>query len=218
MSETQRTCFVIMPFRPELHYFYLFLRNHLEQQHRLKCERGDNQVLTRPIIEKINESILNADLLIADCSGRNPNVFYELGLAHAHNKKVILITHDPIEAAPADIRHYEFISYGFSQHLEFLGKLDNAIRNVFAGQYDALYDSAQRVFAEFCQATQSQVAQASKEDFLKRVMKEPESKLPDLQDTYAVAEFTLPRIIADSQDAKVMSQITDWLRTKLPTE
>ena len=217
MSETQRTCFVIMPFSPELHYFYLFLKQHLEKEHGLKCQRGDDQVLTQPIIEKTKESILKADLLIADCSGCNPNVFYELGLAHAYNKKVILITHDPIEEVPADIRHYDFIRYNFSQHGEFLEKLDNAIRIVFAPRYESLYETAKSVFTEFCQATQAQAMQASEEEFVKRVVAD-EGKFPASDKAIEKARFVLPKIVANSQDIDVMDQITDWLKARLKTE
>ena len=71
----KRVCFVIMPFSAELHYFYLFLQRHIEEKHGVKCIRGDADVLTVPILDKIRGYIDTADVLIADCSGRNPNVF-----------------------------------------------------------------------------------------------------------------------------------------------
>src|SRR5437016_11986535 len=100
----ERKCFVIMPFLEELHYFYLYLQKHIEEKHGLVCKRGDTDVLTVPLLNKVRDYIAEADVLIADCSGRNPNVFYELGMAHSLGKKVILITKDPIEEAPVDIR------------------------------------------------------------------------------------------------------------------
>ena len=115
-----KTCFVIMPFSPELHYFYLYMKKYIEEVHNICCERADDQVLTMPILDKINDSIQNADVIIADCSGRNPNVFYELGIAHAQGKKVILITKDPINEAPSDIRHFEFIKYDFDVMQEII--------------------------------------------------------------------------------------------------
>src|SRR5215212_8595936 len=123
-------CFVIMPFTPELHYFYLYLRHHLQTKHNLVCERADSDVLTVPLLDKIKDYISRADIIIADCSGRNPNVFYELGIAHTLNKDVILITHDPVSEAPSDIRHYEFIHYELSNEVTFLQKLDNALENI----------------------------------------------------------------------------------------
>ena len=71
---TRPFCFVIMPFRPELHYFFLFLKRHIEEQHNIDCERGDGQVLTRPILEKIAGYIDRADVLVADCTGRTQRV------------------------------------------------------------------------------------------------------------------------------------------------
>jgi nucleoside 2-deoxyribosyltransferase len=76
-----------MPFRPELNFFYRAIKSHIEQTFpEVRVERGDDRVLTKPILEKIVDFIRQADVVIADCSGRNPNVFYELGIAHALEK------------------------------------------------------------------------------------------------------------------------------------
>jgi len=215
MSDAERVCFVIMPFIPELHYFYLYLKQHIEQHHRIRCERADAQVLTKPILDKINDSVQKADVIIADCSGHNPNVFYELGIAHAYGKKVILITKDPVHEAPSDVRHYEFIHYELDKHTEFLKRLDNALCNVFIESYKGLYERASDIFNEFVQATRAQVCIASKEVFLSSVMAaERTQDLLSMDDEAGVREFVLPRIIDDSSDAAVMSQITKWLYDK----
>jgi len=213
MRDAERVCFVVMPFVPELHYFYLYLKQHIEQHHGIRCERADAQVLTKPILDKINDFIRKADVIIADCSGRNPNVFYELGIAHAREKKVILITNDTdIHEAPSDIRHYEFIRYELDKHTEFLKKLDNALHNVFFESYEGLYERAMGIFNEFVNATHAQVHCASKEVFLSRVVAaECTRDLPSLDDVGAVMEFTLPKIVADSTDFTVMTQIGKWL-------
>jgi hypothetical protein len=57
MSKIRPFCFVIMPFRPELHYFYLFIKRHIEDRHNIDCERGDAQILTKPILDKVSEYI-----------------------------------------------------------------------------------------------------------------------------------------------------------------
>lgn len=57
-------------------------------------------------MEKINE----AELIIADVTGRNPNVFYELGMAHVVKDKVVLITQN-IGDVPFDLRHFRYIVY-----------------------------------------------------------------------------------------------------------
>jgi hypothetical protein len=218
MHKDKHKCFVIMPFIPELHYFYLYIQKHIEQNHNIKCERADAQVLTKPLLDKIVDFIQNSDVIIADCSGRNPNVFYELGLAHAFDKKVILITKDQMQEVPSDIRHYEFIRYDLDKHTDFLEKLDNALRNVFAERYENLYQKARTIFSDFRNSTGAGVTIASKEDFLTRVMQaELREDLPSLDDDLQVAEFALPKIIADANNSATMKQITRWLSEKQKT-
>ena len=53
--------------------------------------RGDDFYHARPVIDDIFSGIRSASVLIADASGRNPNVNYEIGAAHALNKPVIII-------------------------------------------------------------------------------------------------------------------------------
>ena len=58
-------------------------------------------------------AIFLAYCIIADCTGRNPNVFYEMGIAHTIGKRIILITQDE-EDVPFDIRAIRFIKYEFT--------------------------------------------------------------------------------------------------------
>ena len=74
---------------------------------------------------------------------------------------------------------------------------------------------AKEIFEEFKQTTHTQVEMASKEVFLIRVMSgERTQGLPSMDDALALKEFVLPRIIADSNDIAVMSEITQWLYKK----
>ena len=212
MAEARPFCFVIMPFRPELNYFYLYLKRYIEEQHNIDCERGDAQILTKPLLEKIADYIRRADVLIADCTGRNANVFYELGLAHANDKKVILISQDAVDKAPADIRHFEFIRYNLGDHAAFMAQLDNALRNVFSDRYAKLYDDAIGIFTQFRKETGSKVLAASRDLFVSRVSAvERTRQRPIDEDDTEKTEILLPRIIADSGDVQVMMEITRWL-------
>jgi nucleoside 2-deoxyribosyltransferase len=184
----------------------------------MQCERADDRALTKPILDKINDFIRDADVIIADCSGRNPNVFYELGIAHALGKKVILITKDPIKDAPSDIRHFEFIHYELDKHVEFLEKLESALRNVFAEEYESLYKQAKSIFNEFKQATNLQVEIASKEVFLQRIMAaEGTQGLPAMDDVVGLTKFVLPLTIAGNIDVALMEQILKWTTEKRKT-
>lgn len=213
----QRLCFVIMPFKPELNYFYLYLRKHIEEVHNVSCFRGDNDVLTVPILEKIERYIESADVLIADCTGRNPNVFYELGIAHTLNKKVILISMDDVKEAPTDIRHYEFINYRLDNHEEFLNKLDNALRNVFVEHYEHLYDKAISIVKAFQTDNHLQIEPVRKEIFIAKVMaNERRRPVPDLKDDLLLKQFLLPLIIESNADFNILEKVTKWLSKDQP--
>jgi len=76
------------------------------------------------IVNDIIHSIYESDIIIANLTDLNPNVFYELGIAHAFNKKVIIITED-ILSLPFDLKTYRAKQYSmdylsFDSLLEFL--------------------------------------------------------------------------------------------------
>jgi len=56
------------------------------------CERLDEQIFEETMLEHIYNQIAKADLVVADLTARNPNVFYETGYAHALGQRVILLT------------------------------------------------------------------------------------------------------------------------------
>ena len=75
------------------------------------AERIDDQIFQESILQRIYNQIAKADVIIADMTGRNPNVFYETGYAHALGKQVILLTQD-VNDIPFDLKHYPHIIYG----------------------------------------------------------------------------------------------------------
>jgi hypothetical protein len=206
-----RRCFVIMPFRDDLNYFYLYLQGYLKNRHGIQCERGDHRVLTMPLREKIKRSIQEAEVIIADISGRNPNVFYELGLADAYDKQVVLITQDEAQDIPSDIRHLEFIRYNLGQHLEFLSRLDNALHHVFVDRYEPLFHQALRLLEEFNAQSGSKSAAASLEEFQIRVIQaEQAQSIPESESE--LRAFLIPKIIRENTDIEVMKRISEWIQ------
>jgi hypothetical protein len=192
------------------------MKRHIEERHGVKCLRGDADVLTVPLLDKIRGYVEKADVLIADCSGRNANVFYELGMAHSLGKKVILITKDAIEEAPVDIRHYEFIRYELTKDKEFLDSLDKALRTIFIDRYDDLYEKAIEVFEEFRKVTNSKAKLASKELFVERVVAaEQHAGILSSERTAEIREFLMLRIIADKDDRQVIGDMNNWFQNEL---
>ena len=210
----QKYCFVAMPFRPELNFFFLYLKRYLEENYGVTVERGDASVLTKPIMEKIRDQILKADLIIGDVTGSNPNVFYELGLAHANGKPVLFLTQEPPEKAPVDIRQFEFIVYDLGRHDELLSKIDNAIRNAFGQSYEGLWEKARGFLQKFNAHTGLQCRQIELEEFRALVMRgEQTGGIPSEDQEDLLAQFLLPKIIADFTNPKVIQEYSRWIST-----
>lgn len=105
-----KTAFVIMPFRkPYDGYFNQIYRVALEEAG-FQATKADDLFAPRPIIEDIRAKIIAADILLCEMSGRNPNVFYELGLAHAIGKPAILLSNTKKDI-PFDLSHVRAIVY-----------------------------------------------------------------------------------------------------------
>jgi hypothetical protein len=66
----------------------------------VQLRRADSIFKAGVIIDQVREAIAGADVIVAVCTGKNPNVFYELGLAEA-------MGHTPILVAP-NARHLPF--------------------------------------------------------------------------------------------------------------
>ena len=103
-------CFVLMPFAAKLQPIF---EDHIRptvQKAGLRCERADDivgvQLITRDIWERINR----ARFIVADLTDLNANVFYELGLAHALSKDVILLTQS-MDFVPFDLKPLRCIVY-----------------------------------------------------------------------------------------------------------
>jgi hypothetical protein len=97
----------------------------------LKCVRGDEEMALGDILSHIVHSLVRARIVIANVSGRNPNVFYELGLAHAFDKPTILIA-KTLEGVPFNIRSQRILLYRSEKDLvaELTTLLARTILNV----------------------------------------------------------------------------------------
>ncbi|MCX5676200.1 MAG: hypothetical protein NTX87_14435 [Planctomycetota bacterium] len=104
----RKQAFVAMPFRPDLETVFMAVRKLLEK-HNWKVVRADEVSYPRSITDAIIYSILASDLVIADVTGSNPNVFYELGWAHAVEQDVLLLTQE--REIPFDVTTERAIKY-----------------------------------------------------------------------------------------------------------
>ncbi len=116
-SPEQKTCFIIMPIADHPNYedghfdrVYDFLIKPACAKAGYKAIRADDSKATHMIIHDILKNLVQCDMAICDLSSKNANVFYELGLRQAFNKKTILIT-DGKEKAPFDIGAFRYTEY-----------------------------------------------------------------------------------------------------------
>ena len=99
-----------MPFDDEFDDIYKLGIQAVATECGVVAERVDEQNFSETILERIYRQIEVADFIIADMTGRNPNVFYEVGYAHARGKLCTLLTQSA-EDIPFDLRHHRHIVY-----------------------------------------------------------------------------------------------------------
>ena len=106
-------CFVMMPFANPVGGYYDSIYKPAIEKARLKADRADADLYgTGKIIDQIWKGITSARVLLAELTNRNANVLYELGLAHALHKPVILVCSKANEGdVPFDLRHVRVIYY-----------------------------------------------------------------------------------------------------------
>ena len=99
----------MMPFSPEFGRVYTALQQTAIEAG-LRCRRADDIWENPFVIQDVVSLIDKSSIVICDCTGRNPNVFYEIGIAHTLGREVILITQAPNDV-PFDLRHLRFVQY-----------------------------------------------------------------------------------------------------------
>lgn len=114
-------CFVVMPFDQKRNFLYESVIKPMLDLHPsivFDFKRADEPLTTGKITDEIADFIEGAEFIIADISATNPNVYYELGYAHARSKKAILLF-EKVEGQklvlPFDIQDFRCHPYTFSK-------------------------------------------------------------------------------------------------------
>lgn len=123
-----------MPFDQKFNDIYKFGIKGAADDVGAYAERIDEQIFTEGILDRIFNQISKADVVIADMTGRNPNVFYEVGYAHALGKIVVLLTQNA-DDIPFDLKH--------KQHTVYSGKIE-LLRNELTAKLQWAIAQAQR--------------------------------------------------------------------------
>lgn len=101
--------FIITPFHDKYYEDYKVIRD-VCTQNGFKAYRGDETYFKSDIFPEMLKLIVKSSLIIANINGRNSNVLYELGIAQALDKPVLLISKEP-NNLPIDIKSKRFLIY-----------------------------------------------------------------------------------------------------------
>jgi hypothetical protein len=126
------SCFVMMPFAKPVGNHYQFIYEPAIRKAGLTPIRADNEIFgTGKIIDQVWSGINSAKVLIAELTNRNPNVFYELGLAHALEKPVVLVSSNENDV-PFDLQHIRVIYYDVNDPFWGTKLLEKVAENILS--------------------------------------------------------------------------------------
>lgn len=101
--------FVLTPFHPKYDKTFSVISETCREVG-LRCLRGDEEHIVGDLLPHTLKLMARARLVIANVDGRNPNVFYELGIAHAIDKGTILVS-SSLDSVPIDLKSNRLILY-----------------------------------------------------------------------------------------------------------
>lgn len=134
MSLPENRCLVLMPFADKFKEVYVHIYKPVCQQNGYNCWRVDELNKPGSITRDIIAGIIDSEIIIADLSTRNANVFYELGIAHCLGNKTIM-TAGSKKDIPFDIANYRVIIYdqSISGAQRLHSQLDQTIKDLKSG-------------------------------------------------------------------------------------
>jgi hypothetical protein len=102
-----------MSFKPKFSPIYEDHIRNVARRLNLTAKRADDFFGAHHIMGDVWEAINSARFVVADCTERNANVFYEIGMAHTVGKTVILITQEAKDV-PFDLQAIRYIRYEYT--------------------------------------------------------------------------------------------------------
>lgn len=140
-TSSSNLCFVMMPFVEDLEWVYRDFIKPVAEQFGLTVVRADDIYAPGAITEQIRVAIQQSRLCIADVTQKNPNVLYEVGMAHTLGKPTLLLTRD-VADVPFDLRSLRLIVYEMPRIQKARLELERAIEHVLG---EDRLDEAQRL-------------------------------------------------------------------------
>ncbi len=159
--ENNKCCFVIMPFGGWFDTYYEEIYIPAIEAACMKPTRADDLYRPGNIVNDIWNYTKSADIILADLTSKNPNVFYELGLAHAITKPAVLITAS-MDDVPFDLRSLRVLVYDIN--LPNWGeKLKNEITKALTETLKSPEDAVLPIFLETTKSKRIEVSPKERE-------------------------------------------------------
>lgn len=107
--------FLLFPFKDKKGFKHSDYKDHIipyiKDNHDIQCYDVRDSMLPNFVDNKIYTCIKKSDFVIADITGHNPNVFYELGITHQMGRVNIVVGKDPEKYLPFDIKLFDYDRY-----------------------------------------------------------------------------------------------------------
>lgn len=113
LKQDNNACFYLGPFREPFNTIY---KDHVVPPFKragMTISRADEIFSTDVVIEDVWKGVISSAFIIADVSGRNPNVMYEIGMAHTVGRPVLMISQSS-DDIPFDLRHRRCVIYEYT--------------------------------------------------------------------------------------------------------
>lgn len=137
------SCFVMMPFSSPIGDYYSSIYKPAIEKAKLVPVRADNEIFgAGNIMDQVWSGINSAKVLVAELTTKNPNVFYELGIAHALQKPVVLVSSNE-DDVPFDLKHIRVIYYDKNDPFwgqKLLNKVAENIISALKNPEEAIFD------------------------------------------------------------------------------
>jgi hypothetical protein len=134
------TCFVMMPFKEPFDMYYLSIFQPAIKAAGLKSVLASDLFRPSPIVADLWQMIQDSTVLLAELTTKNANVFYELGLAHAIGKPVILVS-ETMDDVPFDLQRLRILLYDKDDPawgVELSQKITNALKETLVAPTEAI--------------------------------------------------------------------------------
>lgn len=128
-NERSPQVFVLMPFSEENEWLFYEVLAPTIRELGLEPIRADTSLDQQNILKDIVAGIMASSIVVADITGLNPNVMYELGMAHGLQKPTIILTQS-VSSAPFDLRPYRMLPY--SSHFQDANRLMTQLKDIIS--------------------------------------------------------------------------------------